>query len=111
MHARQGMFSGTLRDNLDPHDEYSDEELVHALIQAQPPAAKGRKVSRVFTQLPSQAQFTRTSNDTEDLAPKQHYSAILETVVDTAGHNFTQAERRVSSGIEPSWILLSHPPC
>lgn len=89
------MFTGTLRENLDPFGEHSDEDIIRAMAEVQPSFSRGRRVS-------STSSWMR-SREASDAAGQAATGGILDPTffialnadVEAGGLNFTPKERQV----------------
>ncbi|OBZ88726.1 ATP-dependent bile acid permease [Choanephora cucurbitarum] len=86
------LFSGTIRSNIDPFDEHTDEEVWESLERAHISKSSDRlKQIRSGTSTPSGASRTLTIDGEEQ------YSAItsLSQKVSDGGNNFSQGQRQL----------------
>lgn len=77
--SSQPMFSGTLRLNLDPYEEFSDEDIIKVISQVYPAYSGSRSGS---------------SRRTRSQSVSQPETLLLEAV-QSGGINFTSKERQV----------------
>ncbi|KAJ3306009.1 hypothetical protein HDV03_000546 [Kappamyces sp. JEL0829] len=78
------LFSGTLRSNLDPFSEYSDEEIWESLRNC-------HFLESCLVHQPSESDLTATEPANSALA----HSISLETIVNEGGTNFSQGQRQL----------------
>lgn len=92
----QPTFSGTIRENIDPDNEYSDEDILQALKEVQPTSAKWKRASRLST-FASETSGTSLRPANEEMPQDDAPSAILDSVVAPSGLNFSVSEQYVSN--------------
>ncbi|KAE8213729.1 hypothetical protein CF327_g2770 [Tilletia walkeri] len=78
------ILSGTIRSNLDPAAEYSDEELLHILRQIQPDFG-------------SPESFAPSSSEHAEGVTKSTYAMSLDSVVASGGTNSSAGQRQIIS--------------
>lgn len=101
------LFSGTIRDNLDPFNEHSDEDCIDALRRVQlrtsaspaSTAVPSRTSSRPATPLPGDESPEGTLEDStgSTLAGNERGKAIitLDSQVSESGNNFSAGQRQL----------------
>jgi ABC-type multidrug transport system fused ATPase/permease subunit len=95
------LFSGTVRDNLDPFNEHTDEALYDALSRVNLGPKDTPEVSRAPSRVPSKPQLA--IEDGEDgpsradstLVPNKKVVITLSTEVSAGGSNFSQGQRQL----------------
>ncbi|KAJ7592171.1 hypothetical protein C8J56DRAFT_932695 [Mycena floridula] len=98
------LFSGTLRDNLDPFNEHEDSECLEALHRVQM-ITSGQMASRNASAAHTPASSRPASVHNVDLAPDDvsttttevdsKVTVSLETQVSAGGNNFSQGQRQL----------------
>ena len=101
------LFSGTVRDNLDPFNEHSDEELLDALSRVNlGPQDATPSQSRGPSRLPSSHRLAAiAAEEGKDAAAESSASSLkgagtkvtitLTTEVSSGGSNFSQGQRQL----------------
>ncbi|KAH7927030.1 hypothetical protein BV22DRAFT_1032254 [Leucogyrophana mollusca] len=94
------LFSGTLRDNLDPFGEHEDSECLDVLYRTQminQSTYQSQRTSRATSPSPSKSDSPAASSSVStlatDLDPKTTVS--LDTQVSAGGTNFSQGQRQL----------------
>ncbi|KAF8836435.1 P-loop containing nucleoside triphosphate hydrolase protein [Paxillus ammoniavirescens] len=93
------LFSGTLRDNLDPFNEHEDSECLDVLYRVQmlsPSAYQSQRNSRTPSRASTPAEgvaSSAASTAATDVDPKTTIS--LDTQVSAGGTNFSQGQRQL----------------
>lgn len=89
------LFSGTVRDNLDPFNEHPDADLVDALIRVNLITGQTPAVSRA----PSHARLATLVAEDEagsgGATPSSRVHITLSTEVSAGGANFSQGQRQL----------------
>jgi ABC-type multidrug transport system fused ATPase/permease subunit len=94
------LFSGSVRDNLDPFHEHSDEDLLDALARVNLGPKDTPEPSRAPSRIPSQKHLAIDGGDTESapdssLAGGKKVVITLTTEVSAGGSNFSQGQRQL----------------
>ncbi|CAE6397156.1 unnamed protein product [Rhizoctonia solani] len=98
------LFKGTVRDNLDPFNEYTDAECIEALKRVHLPIGNrdvqdfglSNLVANTETSTDSEAQ-TETSSPATRIGGSKIVTLTLETAVSEGGHNFSHGQRQLLS--------------
>ncbi|KAF9258418.1 hypothetical protein L218DRAFT_964491 [Marasmius fiardii PR-910] len=92
------LFSGTLRENLDPFNERTDEECLDVLYRVQvmhPTPAATPTTSRTPSRAPSPESVSASS--TTEVESRSGHTINLYTEVSGGGSNFSQGQRQLIS--------------
>lgn len=105
------MFSGTVRENLDPFNEHSDDELLDALsrVNLGPKEAPSASTSRAPSRVPSKTRLSQLAKEDAETsregaaspAPSStntgngKMTVTLTTEVSSGGANFSQGQRQL----------------
>jgi hypothetical protein len=105
------LFSGTVRENLDPFNEHSDDELLDALsrVNLGPREAPSASTSRAPSRVPSKTRLSQLSKEDAETsrdgaaspAPSSNntgngkMTVTLSTEVSSGGANFSQGQRQL----------------
>ncbi|KAF9259088.1 hypothetical protein L218DRAFT_875612 [Marasmius fiardii PR-910] len=92
------LFSGTLRENLDPFNERTDEECLDVLYRVQvmhPTPAISPTTSRTPSRAPS--PDSRYASSITDVESRSGFTINLYTEVSDGGSNFSQGQRQLIS--------------
>ncbi|KAJ1602920.1 hypothetical protein NDA14_002008 [Ustilago hordei] len=104
------LFSGTIRDNLDPFNERTDEECLLALrrvnlrtspIQTAAPSVLPSRAASIHETSPEVNASSSSSTAVNSVFPAAHVSSMtlftLDTKVSEGGSNFSQGQRQLIS--------------
>jgi ABC-type multidrug transport system fused ATPase/permease subunit len=100
------LFSGTVRENLDPFNEHTDDELLDALSRVNLGPRETPAVSRAPSRVPSKTRLSQLAkeeaDETRDGAASPvpsssgaKVSVTLTTEVSSGGANFSQGQRQL----------------
>ncbi|KAI0672246.1 multidrug resistance-associated ABC transporter [Trametes maxima] len=96
------LFSGTLRDNLDPFNEHSDAECLDVLYRVQmltdsqlASQRTSREASRAASILENERDATIASVSTSPTETESKTAITLDTQVSPGGTNFSQGQRQL----------------
>ncbi|CAE6439243.1 unnamed protein product [Rhizoctonia solani] len=94
------LFKGTIRDNLDPFNDYTDAECIEALKRVHLPVGNGENQSTGLSN-PTLNADSEVHSETSSLTTKAGGSKIvtltLETAVSEGGNNFSHGQRQLLS--------------
>lgn len=99
------LFSGTVRDNLDPFKEHSDEDLLDALARVNLGPSESPAQSRAPSRIQSTKRLTALAADKQKEKEGSSASSLrsagpkvtitLTTEVSAGGSNFSQGQRQL----------------
>jgi ABC-type multidrug transport system fused ATPase/permease subunit len=92
------LFSGTVRDNLDPFSDHSDDDLLDALARVNLGPRDTPEASRAPSRVPSKPLLAVDDDDADEDAvagPSKKIVINLSTEVSAGGSNFSQGQRQL----------------
>ena len=97
------LFSGTVRDNLDPFNEHTDEDLLDALARVNLGPRTSPEASRAPSRIPSTIRLASIVGEEADSQPTSLADSgaatkmviMLASEVSAGGSNFSQGQRQL----------------
>ena len=94
------LFSGTVRENLDPFSEHTDQEMLEALqavhLRTTDTPAPSRVASHYrLSSLANETESTAVSKAASTVASTAQTKVTLDTEVASGGSNFSQGQRQL----------------